>query len=102
MTILSEIHTIEYFKELSFYNKPIEKPKNKCLKNTDLLVGLPLYEKLDVIKTDQAFSGYAISYKVEIIAKKDPIIQLKASKLSIRDLFSNLLNETTGFKYRLL
>ena len=101
MTILSEIDTIEYFKELFFKNKPTEKPKNKCLKSTDLLVELPLYENLDVIKTDQAFSGYAISYKVEIIEKKDPIIQLKATKLSIRDLFSNLLNETTGFKYQI-
>ena len=39
-----------------------------------------------------------MSYKVEIIEKKDPIVQLEASKSSIKDLFSNLLNETKGFK----
>ena len=59
------------------------------------------YKQLDVIKTDQAFSGYAMSYKVEIIEKKDPIVQLEASKSSIKDLFSDLLNETKGFKYQI-
>ena len=29
MTVLSKIDTVEYFKELPFYNKPIEKPKVK-------------------------------------------------------------------------
>ena len=42
-----------------------------------------------------------MSYKVEIIEKKDPIIQLEASKLSIKDLFNDLLNETKGFKYQI-
>ena len=36
MTILSKIKphsdAVDYFKELSFYNKPIEKPKVKRLK----------------------------------------------------------------------
>ena len=71
MTILSKIkshsNVIEYFKELPFYNKPIKKPKVKRLKNIDQLIELPFYEQLDVIKTDQAFNGYAMSYKVEII-----------------------------------
>ena len=38
-----------------------------------------------------------MSYKVEIIEKKDPIKQLEANKSSIKDLFSDLLNETEGF-----
>ena len=33
--------------------------------------------------------------------KKDPIVQLEASKSSITDLFSDLLNETKGFKYQI-
>ena len=33
--------------------------------------------------------------------KKDPIKQLESSESSIKDLFSDLLNETTGFKYQL-
>ena len=39
-----------------------------------------------------------MSYKVEIIERKDPIVQLEASKSSIKDLFNDLLNETKGFK----
>ena len=105
MAVLSKIKAhsdaVDYFKELPFYNKPIEKPKVKRLKNIDRLAELPFYEQLSVIKTDQAFKGYAMSYKVEIIEKKDPIVQLEASKSSIKDLFSDLLNETKGFKYQI-
>ena len=74
MAVLSEIKShsdaVDYFKELPFYNKPIEKPKLKHLKNIDQLTELPFYEQLSVIKTNQAFRGYAVSYKVEIIEKK--------------------------------
>ena len=40
-----------------------------------------------------------MSYKVEIIEKKELIIQLEAFKLSIKDMFNDILNETKGFKY---
>ena len=53
----------------------------------------PFYEKLNVIKTNHAFRGYAISYKVKFFEKKDPIKQLEASKSSIKDFSSDLLNE---------
>ena len=61
MTVLSKIKpysdAIDYFKELPFYNKPIEKLKVNRLKNIDRLVELPFYEQLSVIKIDQAFKG---------------------------------------------
>ena len=60
----------DYFKEIPFYNRPIEKPKILSLKNIDLSAELPFFEKLNIIKTNQAFSGYAMSYKIEIIEKK--------------------------------
>ena len=105
MTILSKIKphsdAVDYFKELPFYNKPIKKPKVKRLKNIDRLIELPFYEQLNVIKTDQAFSGYAASYKVEIVERKGPAVQLEACKLSIKNLFSDLLNEAKGFKYKI-
>ena len=88
MTVLSKIKpdsdAVDYFKELPFYNKPIKKPKVKRLKNIDRLIELPFYEQLGVIKTDQAFSGYAMSNKVQIVERKDPIVQLKVSNLSIK------------------
>ena len=98
MAILSKIKShsdaLDYFKELPFYNNPIKKPKVKRLKNIDQLAELPFYEELSVIKINQAFRGYAMSYKVEIIERKDPIVQLEASKSSIKDFLSDLLNET--------
>ena len=39
-----------------------------------------------------------MSYKVEIVERKDPILQLETSKSSIKDLFNDLLNEIKGFK----
>ena len=89
MAVLSEIkshqHVVDNFKELAFYNKPIKKQKVKNLKNIDQLTEPPFYEQLSVIKTNQAFKGCAKSYKVEIIEKKYPIVQSKATKLSIKD-----------------
>ena len=82
MAILSNIN---YFKELPFFNVSIDKPKIKRLSDINLLAALPFYERLSAIKTDQAFSGYARSYKVEIVEGKDPILQSEASKLSIKN-----------------
>ena len=79
----------------------VDKPKTKRLKNIDLLAQLPFYDQLNTIKTDHQFSGYAASYKVEIVDKKDFIVQLEASRSSIKDLFIDLLNKTRGFKYQI-
>ena len=62
---------VDYFKELPFYNVSINKPKIKRLKIIDLLAELPFYNQLNIIRTDHAFSGYAMSYKVEIFDKKN-------------------------------
>ena len=65
MAILSKIKpqsdAVDYFKELPYCNKPIEKPKVKRLKNIDRLPELPFYEQLSVIITDQAVRGYEMS-----------------------------------------
>ena len=42
-----------------------------------------------------------MSYQLEIIEKKDQIVQLEASKSSAKDLFNDLLNETEDFKYQI-
>ena len=105
MAVLSKIKphsdAVDYFKELPFYNKPTEKPKVKHLKNIDRLAELPFYEELSVIKTNQAFRGYTMSCKVEIIERKNPIVQWEGNKSSIKDFFSNLLNGWKGFKYQI-
>ena len=93
MAVLSKIKShsdaVDYFKELPFYNKSIEKQKVKRLKNIDQLSELPFYEQLSVIKTNHPFRGYAMSYKVEIIEKKDPIVQLECIGRTQRRFFNH-------------
>ena len=71
------------------------------MKDTDQLIDRAFYEQLDVLTTDEAFSGYSMSYKVQIDERKDPIVQLKASRLGIKNLFDGILNETKGLKYQI-
>ena len=49
----------------------------------------------------QVFRGYVMSYKVELVERKDQIVQLKVSKSSIKDFFVDLLSETKGFQYQI-
>ena len=99
--IKSHPEVVDNFKELSFYNKPIKKTKVKRLKKTDQLAELPFYEQLSVIKRNHVFRAYAMSYKTKIVQWKDPIVQLEASKSSIKNLLSGLLNETKCFNYQI-
>ena len=82
---------------------PIEKRKIKRLKTLIYFLNFLFYEELNIIKINYTFRGHEISYKVEIIELKDPILQLEASKSSIKDLLSvsDLLNETKGFNYQI-
>ena len=91
----------ELLKIFPFYNTFIEVSKVKKLNNVELLKELPFYDELRIVKNKAAFSGYAQSYKILIVDKKDVIVQLKASELSIFDLFKNVLIELTGFKYQI-
>ena len=66
-----------------------------------MLKELPFYDELSIVKNKTSFSGYGQSHNVGIVDKKDVIVQLKASELSIVDLFKNLLIELKGFKYQI-
>ena len=89
------------FQMLPFYNTFIEKPEIKKLSNIKLLQELPFYDELGIVKNSDAFRGYARSYQVEILDKKDSLVQLEVRKSSIEDLFKDLLNEIKGFKYQI-
>ena len=91
----------EIFKILPFYDSYIERPKITKLSNVRLLKEFPFYDDLSVVENKTAFSGYAQSYKVEIVDKKDVIVQLKSSKMAIKNLFKDLLVEMKGFKYQI-
>ena len=48
----------------------LKKQRLNALKNIDLLSELSIYEELNVIKTNYAFRGDAMSYKVQLVEKK--------------------------------
>ena len=93
--------TKKLFQILPFYNTFIEIPEIKKLSNAKLLQELSFFDELSIVKNSYAFTGYARSYKVQIVDKKDPLVQLQASKSSIEDLFKDLLNEMKNFKYQI-
>ena len=88
-------------KILPFYNILMEKPGIKILSNAELLYQLPFYESLSIKEISKAFRRSAKSFSIEIIDSKDPLIQLNASKSSIKDLFKDFLYEMKGFKYQI-
>ena len=90
----------ETFKILPFYDNYIETPKIKKLNNVELLKELSFYDAMSIVKNKTAFSGYARTYKIETVDKRDVVVQLKSSKISIKNLFKDLLIELKGFKYQ--
>ena len=92
---------IKYFKFYHFKGTFIEIPIVKRLNNVELLKELPFYNELSIVKNKTAFSGYAQSYEIEIVDKRDIVIQLKASEIVIKELFKDLLIEFKGFKYQI-
>ena len=56
---------------------------------------------MNIVKNKTAFSSYAQSYKIEIVDKRDVVVQLKASKTSIVELLKDLLIALKGFKYQI-
>ena len=65
---------MQLFQIFPFCNTFIEKPKIKKLSNVQLLKELPFYDELSIVKNKSAFSGYARSYKIDIVDKRDPIV----------------------------
>ena len=72
------------------------------MNNVQLLKELPFYDELNIVKNKTAFSGYAKTYKIEIVDKRDVVVQLKSSEIVVRELFKDLLVELKGFEYQLL
>ena len=71
----------------------------KFLKNIDSLSKLPFYEGLNVIKTNHGFKGYPMSYKGELIEKKDPLIQKEVNQV-LKNCLMIFQMKQKGFKYK--
>ena len=71
-------------------HKPIPAPRTKK----------PVPKKRTIIsQVKKALKGYTQSFEVELIDKKDPLVQLQKSRKAIENLFKNLLVQTKGFKF---
>ena len=53
----------------------MQKPKVKKLTNVELLNELPFSNILNIKEILEAFRRYARSYSIEIIDRKDPLVQ---------------------------
>ena len=104
---MKEEHVLDnenLLKILPFYNVLIDfmkQSKIKKLANVELLNELPFYSGLNVKEIAEAFKRYAKSYNIEIVDKKDPMVQLYLSKFCIKDLFKVLLYEMKEFKHQI-
>ena len=65
-------------KNFLFMISTLKNQRLNALKNIDLLSELSIYEELNVIKTNYAFRGDAMSYKVQLVEKK--MFQLNSQK----------------------
>ena len=94
----------QVLKILPFYNVLIDFVKSEAVRkfnNVELMSKLPFYKDLSIEEISEAFKRRAKSYRVEIVDKKDPMIQLYSSKRCVVELFGELLSEIKGFKYQI-
>ena len=98
--IKSHPGAVDYFKELPFYNKHIEKPKTKCLKKHWFAFWTSFLWRTDCNKNKSCILRICNELQSQITWEKNPIKQLETSKSSIKDLFNDLLNEIKGLKYK--
>ena len=88
----------EYFKELPSYNKHIKKPK---IKKQWFAFWTSFFRRTERNKSKLCVWKIRNELQSWNNWKKDPIKQLEGSKSSIKDLFSDFLNEAKGFKYQI-
>ena len=67
----------ELTKILPFYNSFIDVPEIKKLSKVQLMKEIPFYNELNIVKINNAFSGYARASKIEIVDKRDLVDQLQ-------------------------
>ena len=94
----------QLLKMFPFYNMLIDFVKSDAVKkfsNVKLLSELPFYKDLGVREISEALKRYVKSFGVEIVDRKDPMIQLYSSRGRISKLFLELLEEMKRFKYQI-
>ena len=62
---------------------------------------MTVLSKIDYLKKLLFYNVFIEKPKIKQKKRKDPIVQLEASKLSTKDSFSDLINKIKGFKYEI-
>ena len=83
-TKMKQLTTKELPQEQPFYKQPIKKLPIKKLSNQELLREFPFYDDINISRKERALTGYAETYKVEIINNKSLSDLLFVSKNSIK------------------
>ena len=79
--------------EQPFYKQPIKKPGINKLSNQELLLELPFYDDINILRNERTFRGYDETYKVDIISNINLSDLLSVIKNRIKDLFDELLRK---------
>ena len=84
----------------NLFIKHIKKDKkNNKLTNQELLQVLPFYDSVGITKKHRAFRNYVSTYSLEIMDRESLMDILDLRRISINELFTDLLRERRGFKY---
>ena len=94
-------YNLNYILNYNYNLNFIDVPEIKKVSIVQLMKELPFYNELNIVKINNAFSGYARTYKIEIVNKRDVVVQLKNSEINLKELFKGLLIELKGFKYQI-
>ena len=68
--VKSHSDVVHYFKDFHFIISTLKNQRLNAWKTLICFMNFLFYEELNVIKTNHAFRGYAMSYKVELVEKK--------------------------------
>ena len=88
---IKQLTTKKLLQEQPFYKQSIKKPRIKKLSHFKLLLELPFYDDTNISRKERALTGYAKTYKVEIISNKNLSDSLSVSENKIKNLFDELL-----------
>ena len=83
-------------------HKPIPLPRTKKTSQAPIptpRTKKPSEKRTIISQVEKALKGYTQSFDVELIDKKDPLLQLQKSRRAVEYLFNNLLVQTKGFKF---
>ena len=88
----------ETMNEVKSLNRKIRSKIDKTTKKFKRMIN-PKHEKTEIKQTNKALRGYTKSYEIFIMNNKDPLIQLKNTRISIANHIKKILKLMKGLKF---